>query len=391
MDVEFAEADDAQWAEYDALARRAYGQPVPDVTRLGPYADRRVALRGGRVVAGGMAVLVPQWFGGRPVPAVSMGCGCVAPEERGGRLAAHLAQERVRAVQEQGAVLATLWTASNGYVRRLGWEAPAQVFSWTVPTAALKQAAADTMEIAHGDTAQLADLRDRLAGRWNGPWQRPAWWGAWQQERHPDLETYAFASRGREASGVLATATQRTPGGRQLAVHDFWAADAPTADAMLAFLGRHHGRVPTVMFERTGLPAGPVLQQRLASVGTATARAWHPWMLRVLDPVRAVELRGWPGHLDDEIVLDLADLDGAGFSRHTLSISAGSARLTPGGAQRGRTADVTLTMGQFSLWYAGGYRSAATAALAGLRGEEAVLARLLAATADREPWLADYF
>ncbi|MFC8269523.1 enhanced intracellular survival protein Eis [Streptomyces cinereoruber] len=391
MDVEFAEADDAQWAEYDALARRAYGQPVPDITRLGPYADRRVALHGGRVVAGGMAVLVPQWFGGRPVPAASMGCGCVAPEERGGRLAARLAQERVRAVQEQGTVLATLWTASNGYVRRLGWEAPAQVFSWTVPTAALKQAATDTMEITHGDTAQLAELRDRLAGRWNGPWQRPAWWGTWQQERHPDLETYAFAEHGREPSGVLATATQRTPGGRQLVVHDFWAADAPTADAMLAFLGRHHGRVPTVMFERTGLPPGPVLQQRLASVSTAMARAWHPWMLRVLDPVRAVELRGWPGHLDDEIVLDLADLDGAGFNRHTLSISAGSARLTPGGAQRGRTADVTLTMGQFSLWYAGGYRSPATAALAGLRGKDSVLARLLAATADREPWLADYF
>ncbi|MFE7583590.1 enhanced intracellular survival protein Eis [Streptomyces gardneri] len=391
MDVEFTEADDAGWEEYAELARRTYGQQVPDITCLGPYADRWVALRRGRVVAGGMGMIVPQWFGGRPVPAASMGCGCVAPEERGGRLAARLAQERVRAVQDQGAVLATLWTASNGYVRRLGWEAPAQVFSWTVPTAALKQAADDTMEITHGDTSELAELRDRLAERWNGPWQRPAWWGTWQQERHPDLETYAFAEHGRKPSGVLMLATQRTPGGRQLVVHDFWAADAPTTDAMLAFLGRHHSRIPIVMFERTGLPPGPLLQQRLASVGTATARAWHPWMLRVLDPARAVELRGWPGDLDDEIVLDLADLDGAGFSRHTLSISAGSARLTPGGAPRGRTADVTLTMGQFALWYSGGYRSLAAAAMAGLRGENSVLARLLAAAADREPWLADYF
>lgn len=64
MDVEFTEADDARWEEYDALARRAYGQPVPDITCLGPHADRRVAVRGGRVVAGGMGMLVPQWFGG---------------------------------------------------------------------------------------------------------------------------------------------------------------------------------------------------------------------------------------------------------------------------------------------------------------------------------------
>ncbi|WP_406054198.1 hypothetical protein OG462_41890 [Streptomyces sp. NBC_01077] len=73
MDVEFTEADDARWEEYDALARRAYGQPVPDITCLGPHADRRVAVRGGRVVAGGMGMLVPQWFGGRPVPAGDTG------------------------------------------------------------------------------------------------------------------------------------------------------------------------------------------------------------------------------------------------------------------------------------------------------------------------------
>ncbi len=391
MDVDFIEADDGRWEEYNSLARRAYGEPVPDITRLGPHADRRVAVRGGRVVAGGMGLLVPQWFGGRPVPAASMGCGCVAPEERGGRLAARLVQERVRALRDQGAVLATLWTASNGYVRRLGWEAPAQVLSWTVPTAALRRVAADTREITHGDTARLADLRDRLAGRWNGPWQRPAWWDTWQQETHPHLETYAFAEHGRGPSGVLTTATQRTPGGRQLVVHDFWAADAPTADAMLAFLGRHHGRVPTVLFERTGLPPGTLLPDRLANVGTATARSWHPWMLRVLDPARAVELRGWPTHLDDELVLDLADPDGNGGSRHVLSITAGRAHLAPGTARTGRAADVTLTRGQFAVWYAGGYRSPAAAAMAGLRGDGTALARLLAATADREPWLADYF
>ncbi|MGH3755999.1 MAG: hypothetical protein ACRDRP_25630, partial [Pseudonocardiaceae bacterium] len=83
----FAEADDDLWQEYDVLARRAYGQPVADITRLGAHADRRVVLRGGKVVAGGLGLLIPQWFGGRPVPSASMACGCVAPEERGGRLA----------------------------------------------------------------------------------------------------------------------------------------------------------------------------------------------------------------------------------------------------------------------------------------------------------------
>ncbi|MEV6976943.1 GNAT family N-acetyltransferase [Kitasatospora sp. NPDC093806] len=391
MDVDFTEADPGQWEEYAALARRAYGQPVPDIARLGPHADRRVALRGDRVVAGGLGLLIPQWFGGRPVPAASMCCGCVAPEERGGRLAARLVGERLRVLQEQGAVLATLWTASNGYVRRLGWEAPAQVFSWTLPTGALKQTTAEAMEITHGDTGQLTGLRERLARRWNGPWQRPAWWGAWQQEQHPDLATYSFAEPGRQPSGVLALATERGPDGRQLVVHDFWATDHQVADTMLAFLGRHHGRIPTVMFQRTGLPPGSLLQHRLAAGGAATARSWHPWMLRVLDPARAVRLRGWPEHLDTEIMLDLVAPDNTGSSRHTLSIGGGRAELAPRDATSRGSVDVTLTMAQFAVWYAGGYRSPAAAALAGLHGEPSSLARLLAATADREPWLADYF
>ncbi|MFG2546459.1 hypothetical protein ACGFOM_28925 [Streptomyces sp. NPDC048594] len=66
-------------------------------------------------------------------------------------------------------------------------------------------------------------------------------------------------------------------------------------------------------------------------------------------------------------------------------------RQRPPHSRRRATWPYTLTMGQFSLWYAGGYRSPAAAVMGGLRGEDSVLARLLAATADREPWLADYF
>ncbi|MEU6557077.1 GNAT family N-acetyltransferase [Streptomyces sp. NPDC046915] len=388
MNITFSAADEAMWEEYGVLARRAYGHDVPDIARLGRHADRRVALRGGRVIAGGLGLPVPQWFGGRPVPGASMACGCVAPEERGGRLSARLAAERLRRLREQGAVVATLWTASNGYLRRMGWEAPTQVFSWTVPTDALKQVGAERLEITFGDTEYLAKMRDGLAGQWNGPWQRPAWWNAWQQDQHPDLDTYAFAAPGHLPSGALALAVRRHPvDGLRLVVYDFWAADHPTAAAMLSFLGGHHSRIPTVAFERTGLPPGMLLLHGLEKGGAATARAWHPWMLRILNPCRAVELRGWPEHADTEIVLDLVAGDGSGTDRYTLRIGDGCGELHRGG----NSAHVTLSEGKFAVWYAGGYRNAAAAALAGVRGDVAAIARLLAVTGDREPWLADYF
>lgn len=385
----FAEADDELWHEYDLLAQRAYGQPVEDITRLGAHADRRVALRGGKVVAGGLGMLIPQWFGGRPVPSASMACGCVAPEERGGQLAARLTVERLQPLREQGAVLATLWTASTGYVRRMGWEAPAPVYSWTVPTDELRRRFDESdVEIQHGETAQLPPLRDTLAGRWNGTWQRPAWWVDWQQAQHPGLSTYRFGPPGEEPAGVLSVAGERHPvEGRRLVVHDFWAADYSTASAMFAFLGRHNSRIPTVAFQRTGLPPGPLLLHQLHRSGAAEARSWHPWMLRVLDLRRAVELRGWPEGVDLVLPLDVVSENGQEAERYTLRITECRGELTPGGG----AAHLILTRGQFAVWYAGGYRSAASAALAGVDGEPASIARLLVATGDREPWLADYF
>lgn len=385
----FLKADDAVWAEYDATARRAYGHPVPDILRLGAHADRRVAVRDGKVVAGGLGLLVPQFFGGRPVPAASLACGCVVPEERGHRLAAAMAEQRLRPLREQGAVLASLWTASTGYVRLLGWEAPAPVYSWTVPAAELERSFADTeFEITHGTTAQVHLLRNELAARWNGTWRRPDWWEDWQQQRHPEVSTYRFTRPGGEPTGVLSVAGERHPtAGQQLAVYDFWAADHAVAAAMFAFLSRRQSRTPTIAFQRTGLPPGPLLSHHLHRAGSLTARLWHPWMLRVLDPRQAVRLRGWPEEVDLAVPIEIVTEDSATTERFLLQVVGGEGELTPTNS----AGHITLTRGQFAVWYAGGYRTATAAALAGVTAEPTALARLLGATAERQPWLADHF
>jgi predicted N-acetyltransferase YhbS len=250
------EADDELWRTCDTLARRAYGHQAEDIQRLGAHTDRRVAVRDGKVIAGGLGLLVPQFFGGRPVPGASMACGCVAPGERGGHLAAELIAERLRPLREQGAVVATLWTASSGYVRRLGWGGADPGLLWTVPADELRHSFRESdFTITHVATGQYGPLCDDLAARWNGPWQRPHWWATWQERQHPDMATYAFCLPGQEPGGVLSVAGERHPGeGRALVVYDFWAADQAAAAAMFAFPGRHNSRISTVAFQRTGLP-----------------------------------------------------------------------------------------------------------------------------------------
>ncbi|MFD0854797.1 enhanced intracellular survival protein Eis, partial [Actinomadura adrarensis] len=307
---------------------------------------------------------MPQFFGGRPVPSACMAAGCVAPEERGKHLATRLLTERIRPLHEQGAVLATVWTTSTGYAHRLGWAAPTPVFTWTVPTDALRRSFdGDGYDItlAPGTDPPSERLLQELAARWNGPWQRPPWWADWQAAKHPQLSTYRFHQPGRDVSGLLSLAFAQDPAvGHQVVVHDFWASTSRAAAAMLAFLGRYNSRIPTVTFQRTGLPAASVLLEQLDRIGSATARHWHPWMLRILDLRQAVQQRGWPPTLDTAIPIEVTNEANTQRDRFTLRIANGAGDLEPSTAP-GRC---RLTRRQFAVWYAGGYRATTAAALA---------------------------
>lgn len=382
------EADEGLWREYNTLATRSYGQEIEDITRLYDHGDARVALRGGRVVAGGLGLLVPQFFGGRPIPSACMASGCVAPEERGKHLAVHILGERIRALQEQGAVLAALWTTSTGYAHREGWEAPTPVFTWSIPTEELKRSFnAEDVEITHGTSPHTRSLQRELAERWNGPLLRPEWWDSWKQNKN-NLTTYRFNEPSQPPTGVLSLTFRHHPGeGTRAVVHDFWAADHRVAGAMFAFLGCHNSRIRTVEFQRTGLPPHPLLVHNLHRAGSAAAQSWHPWMLRVLDTTQALRRRGWPPDLDITIPIQVDAEHGDQPERFTLRIVSGQADVTPTAREEG----VRLTRRQLAAWYAGGYRTTTAATMAGVRGDPHDLAMLILATNDREPWLPDHF
>ncbi len=376
--------------EYDNLATRSYGHPVPAVRQLAGRADTRIAVRGGKVVAGGLGFLAGQHFGGRPVPTACLGSGCVAPEERGRQLAVRMLEERIRPLRDQGAVLATVWTALTGYARRMDWHAPAPAATWEVAADALHHAFdPGDLRIEHGASPAGEQLRAALARDWNGPLARPTWWGDFLREQH-GAQTYEFTPPHADApSGQLTLATTRDPErGARLSVHGFWAAEPATATAMMAFLGRWDTRVATVQFQRTGLPPFPLLLHHLPRSTSLVTRAQPPWMLRILDLQEAVRLRGWPADVDLRIGVEIGSQDGAESGTYLLEITKGQGELAPAPAAE---VEVVFTRGQFTLWYAGAYRSVAAARLAGVCGAPQTLTTLIGATGEREPWLTEHF
>ncbi|MCZ4120287.1 GNAT family N-acetyltransferase [Streptomyces sp. H39-S7] len=387
-ELSFTAADDSLWQQYDDLATRAYGHRISDITALREHADLRVATRDGRVVAGGLGLLVNQNFGGSPVPSACLAAGCVAPEERGEHLAARTTTERLRPLQEKGAVISAISTSSTGYARRLGWEAPVPVFAWAVTTDDLKQSFTyDGHQITHGATPDAHTLQRHLAQLWNGPIERPTWWFPWKQSKS-NLTTYCFHKPGHPTTGTLSFTTRRHERhGVTLIVHEFWAADESTTAAMLAFLGRHNTRAKTIEFRRGALPPHPTLLHSLHHHRT-TAEAWHPWMLRILDLPQAIRLRGWPADLTATIPVQIENDNGGSADRYILQIAAGAAEIHPTHIE----GTVTLTRRQLAVWYAGGYRTTTSARMGGVRAtSHKALATLIGTTTDLEPWLPDHF
>ncbi|WP_338676006.1 GNAT family N-acetyltransferase [Streptomyces sp. SCSIO 30461] len=383
----FTPADDNLWEQYDQLATRAYGHPIGDITHLREHADLQVAIRGSRVVAGGLGLLVDQFFGGAPVPSACLGDGCVAPEERGDHLAADMTANRLRPLIDRGAVISTIVTSSTGYARRLGWEAPVDVLAWATSTDDLRRSfISEDFEVEHGLTDAAELLQQQLARQWNGPVHRPTWWTRWKQDKS-NLTAYRFARPGHTTTGLLTLATKRHERhGMILVVHDFWAADQPTAAAMLAFLGRHNTRARTIEFRRGVLPPYPTLLHGLRH-HRPTAEAWHPWMLRILDTPDAIRLRGWPTDLTAAVPIEIENPAG-GSARWMLQIEDGAAEISPTHIH----AQVTLTQRQLAVWYAGGYRSTTAARTAGVHAvSDDTLATLVRSTTQFEPWLPDHF
>ncbi|WP_395372675.1 enhanced intracellular survival protein Eis [Streptomyces tubercidicus] len=384
----FARADDGLWQQYDELATRAYGHRVGDITHLRTHADLQVAVRGGRVVAGGLGLLVDQFFGGSPVPSACLGDGCVAPEERGEHLAARMTAARLRPMVEQGAVVSTISTSSTGYARWLGWEAPVPVLAWSVATDDLKKSyTSEDFEIEHGLNEDAQTLQRDLARQWNGPVLRPAWWPAWKETKNA-LTTYRFSRPGHPTSGLLSLATKRHERhGMALTIHEFWAANQETAAAMLAFLGRHNTRAETIDFRRGALPPYPTLLHNLHRF-RPTAESWHPWMLRILDIPEAIRLRGWPAELTTTVPIEIENATGDGWNRWMFQVKAGSAEIAPTHIE----GQAIFTRRQFAVWYAGGYRSATSARMAGVQAvSQIALTALVRCMGDLEPWLPDHF
>ena len=366
------------------LGRLAFGgdpsAPPPVPTRP-PRGDSWGVLDArGRLVAKAVLLDLEQWWGGRRVPTGGVAGVAVHPDARGSGTATALLRALSEVMRERGQGLSALFPTVVGLYRHLGWEVVGALDETVLTTRALGDAPASTCTVrtAEPDEAPaLAALYTRWAQQQAGPLTR-------EGRVFPDAAAELFESdvvavaEAPDGAVLACAAYDRGRGyreGAELTVHELVSTDARATSALLGSLGRWH---PVASRTRWHGPTDELA--RLLPVAVPPPSSREPWMLRVVDPVRAVADRGWP--TDVEVRLRLHDPE-QGDATWQLSVSDGSGVLHPSSGP----APVLHARG-LALLLAGAADTAAVTRLGLLDGP---LPGLDAALAGPAPVLLDYF
>ena len=383
-----APAGAGEGEQYAAAGAEAFGgEPEHWRSFLEPlraHGTARVAVDGGRVVAGAIVLPTAQHFGGRPVGSGAVSGVFVSPGHRGRGLARAVLGVLGPVLAGTGP-LAVLSTGSPGLYRPWGWELVGARTAYTLPGQLLAGLrAADGELVREPGQAERARLREALAPGWDGPMRRPDWWEEiaehWLGPRPAQRVGWRQAGR---LTGWLALEPDRAAG--RLVVTELWAATPEAVTGLASFLGDGRPRPLEVRFEADALPADTELLHLLDAYDV-TASAGLAWMLRLVEPAAALAARGWPPALEVTAELEIQ----AGWrppERLVLEVGGGGAAVT----RAAGAGTVRVGAGALTAWYAGGLRLRRAVGLGLAEGPAEVLAALDAATGDRVSWLPERF
>lgn len=335
------------------------------------------------------------WFGHEVVPTCGIAGVTTQLEARGAGLLTPLLRHVHHAARQRGAVVGTLYPTAAGIYRRFGYEivgCSTQVELRTADLALLPEGDATTVR-ARGvaDYEAVLDLYDQWAAEQNGPLTRSG-------PRFPaDAATAAEWIEEDRMACTLALDTQDRPIGYALwkrtkgyhaegvcEIDDLVAVDLDGWFALLRALGSNAAVAPVTRLWTSGLD---VIRHLLPTNGWRVVDE-RPYMLSVLDVVRALEARGWSTALDAELDLRVlgdrvGDIDGS----YRVGVTGGRAECT----RLEERAHRTYTPRGLALAYAGAQSSANLRFMGHLAGpddEDAVWDALLGG---RQVHIRDYF
>jgi predicted acetyltransferase len=390
--MRFRQAQEEDAPRVGALVAEAFqrGRPVDDKP-LG-MTDRYVVVEDDVVVGTAAATPVGQYVGGVALPMAAIWSVAVSDTARGHGVGRTLMSELLGSLRDQGVVLSALFPSVPAPYRRVGYEIAGERRVLRAPLHSLP-AVRDALPVRAWDDSDLDAVvacYEQFAATQTGLLQRPrSWWEARVvKDRGGSLLYRRAVEQDGRLTGYLLYSKGEAPADLpyyyDVTVHDLAWTTPQAGDALLGYLGSHRAlgrdvRWPAAAADAWTTQFGGYLPRVDFS---------YPWMLRLLDPVAALEGRGYRAAVSATVAVTVTDPVLAPAEQSIeVQVEGGVGKVRPVDRAAAR-----LDVGALAALYSG-WSTATDLARAGrLTGAgDSELAALDAVFSGPRPWMADMF
>ena len=352
--------------------------------RIG-HENLRVLLDGGALLGGLGFYRFGQFWGGAAVPMIGLAGVGVAPAARGRGLGKRVLLHTLREARDEGIPLAALYASSLSVYRAIGFEPAGTSLRLSAPIASLPPGDATLAcePFSPDDVAPLRPLYESRARAWNGHLDRSdAIWARIGKPYKGVARGYRFGPASAPEGYVL---YMHAPNDASLhfdvVLRDLVLATPAAAQRCMALLSGMRSLANDVRW--LGCASDPLLA--MLPEQTSKVIEHGRWLLRILDPVRALAQRGYAA--DGEASIDVRDPD---LGDTGLAIRVRDGRAEVQGRPFGHAAATLHTRALAALY--SGYAHPTTLFAAGLAsGDRQTVTSLARLLSGGEAWLCDWF
>lgn len=338
-------------------------------------------------VAGGLGIIsMGQWWGGQRVPMAGIAAVGIAPEYRGGGAAIALVQHTLQELYTQGVPISVLYPATQRLYRKAGYEQAGSYCIWEIPTESI-QVREQTLPLQSVDVSNheiFHDLYHQQAKLIHGYLDRNQ--VIWQALIQPDGQetVYGYLIGNKEQpQGYIIVSQHSTKDGAILKVRDWVILTATAAQTFWSFVASHRSQIEKVRWKSSVIDSLTLLLPEQ----TAKIHSHDRWMLRVIDVVKALEMRGYPPGIQAELHLAVQDdLLVANNGKFILSVANGRGEVTKGGK-----GEFQLDIKELAPLYTSLFTPQHLQLVGKLNATETALSAATQIFAGDSPWMTNFF
>ncbi len=344
-------------------------------------------IRGLEQLAGGLATLdMGQWWGGERVPMTGIAAVGIAPEYRGSGAAIALMQHTLKELYARGIPLSALYPAVQTLYRKVGYEQGGSWCIWEVPTNAiqLREQPLPVQPVVRINRQVFHELYQQQAKLTHGYLDRhPAIWERLIQTDKNEIAYAYFIGTKDQPEGYIIFTQERTQDGEIIFVKDWVLKTVAAAQTFWSFLARHRSQIQRVRWKSSAIDTLTLVLPEQ----TAKMSSQFRWMLRIVDIVKALEMRGYPSGIQAELHLEIQDnLLPGNNGKFILSVANGRGEVTKGGK-----GELQLNIRELAPLYTSLFTPYHLQIAGKLEGTETAILAATQIFADASPWMADFF